>query len=55
MPIVSEWSQKIKVLTETGIGECDLIAPGNQVWFASEAAAQNAGYTAAKNCKGLAG
>jgi hypothetical protein len=29
------------------------IAPANQVWFASEAAAQKAGYSSAKNCKGL--
>lgn len=29
------------------------IAVQNQVWFASEQAAQKAGYTAAKNCKGL--
>ncbi len=29
------------------------IAPGNQVWFASEAAAQQAGYKPAKACKGL--
>ena len=30
------------------------IAPQNQVWFASETAARNAGYAPAKNCKGLA-
>jgi|SRR3989338_10266848 len=30
------------------------IAPVNQVWFASETAARNAGYAPAKNCKGLA-
>jgi hypothetical protein len=29
------------------------IAPGNEVWFASEDAAQAAGYAPAKNCKGL--
>lgn len=29
------------------------IAPSNQVWFASETAAQKAGYTPAKACKGL--
>ena len=29
------------------------IAPANQMWFASEAAAQKAGYAPAKNCKGL--
>ena len=29
------------------------IAASNQVWFATEAAAQKAGYRAAKNCKGL--
>jgi hypothetical protein len=29
------------------------IAAENQVWFASEIAAQNAGFSAAKNCKGL--
>jgi len=29
------------------------IALANQVWFASEAAAQKAGYAPAKNCKGL--
>jgi hypothetical protein len=31
------------------------IAPANQRWFSSEAAARAAGYTPAKNCKGLAG
>ena|SRR3989344_1002181 len=31
------------------------IAAGNKVWFESEAAAQRAGYTPAKNCKGLGG
>ncbi|HEY4516458.1 MAG TPA: hypothetical protein VJG64_00780 [Candidatus Paceibacterota bacterium] len=31
------------------------ISPQNQVWFASEEAAQQAGYTAAKTCKGLGG
>jgi hypothetical protein len=34
-----------------GIGK---IALGNQIWFPSEAAAQQAGYRPAKNCKGLA-
>ena len=29
------------------------IAPANQQWFATEVAAQKAGYKAAKNCKGL--
>jgi hypothetical protein len=29
------------------------IAPANQRWFQSEAAAQKAGYRPAKNCKGL--
>jgi hypothetical protein len=29
------------------------IPPIDQVWFKSEAAAQKAGYTPAKNCKGL--
>lgn len=29
------------------------ILPQNQVWFASESAAQKAGYRAAKGCKGL--
>lgn len=29
------------------------ILPQNQRWFASEAAARNAGYAPAKNCKGL--
>lgn len=29
------------------------IAPGNQVWFASETAAQKAGYAPSKSCKGL--
>ena len=29
------------------------IAPQNQVWFSSEESAQRAGYTPAKNCKGL--
>ena len=29
------------------------LTPGNQVWFPSEAAAQKAGYTPAKACKGL--
>ncbi|MEK7509279.1 MAG: hypothetical protein AAB605_01045 [Patescibacteria group bacterium] len=31
------------------------IAAANQVWFASEKAAQDAGYSPAKNCAGLAG
>src|SRR4051812_24129597 len=30
----------------------DKIAPGSQVWFGTEAAAQKAGYAPAKNCKG---
>jgi hypothetical protein len=29
------------------------IAPANRVWFPSETAAKAAGYTPAKNCKGL--
>ncbi len=29
------------------------ILPANQVWFASESAAQKSGYAPAKNCKGL--
>ncbi|MDO8521944.1 MAG: hypothetical protein Q7S08_01505 [bacterium] len=29
------------------------IAPQNQVWFTSEANARSAGYSPAKNCKGL--
>ncbi len=29
------------------------ILPANQVWFQGEAAARNAGYAPAKNCKGL--
>jgi hypothetical protein len=29
------------------------IVQGNQVWFSSEAAAQKAGYTPSKSCKGL--
>ena len=29
------------------------IQPADQVWFKTEAAAQKAGYTPAKNCKGL--
>ena len=29
------------------------IAPNTAIWFATEAAAQVAGYTPAKNCKGL--
>jgi len=29
------------------------IAQGNQVWFATAQAAQNAGFTASKSCKGL--
>jgi Metal binding domain of Ada len=29
------------------------MAEGNQVWFPSEAAAQKAGYTPSKSCKGL--
>ena len=31
----------------------DKISPENQVWFKDEVAAQKAGYTPAKNCKGL--
>lgn len=31
------------------------IAVGNQVWFASEAAARKAGYAPAKACEGLSG
>lgn len=34
-------------------GGATRIAPENQVWFKTEAAAQKAGYTPAKNCKGL--
>lgn len=34
----------------SGVGK---IAPQNQVWFKSEAAAQDAGYRPAKTCKGL--
>ena len=29
------------------------IAPGDQVWFSNEEAAQKAGFRPAKNCKGL--
>jgi hypothetical protein len=31
----------------------EAIQPEDQVWFKTEAAAQKAGYTPAKNCKGL--
>ena len=34
-------------------GGAEKIAPGSQVWFATEAAAQKAGFRPAKNCKGL--
>ena len=29
------------------------IPPANQIWFATEASAQKAGFSPAKNCKGL--
>ena len=35
-------------------GGASSIDPNDQVWFKSEAAAQKAGYSPAKNCKGLA-
>ncbi len=35
-------------------GGADQISAGNKVWFASEEAAQKAGYTPSKSCKGLA-
>ena len=34
-------------------GTAQNIKPENQVWFATENAAQKAGYSPAKNCKGL--
>ena len=34
-------------------GGATSIKPVNQVWFKTEDAAKSAGYTAAKNCKGL--
>jgi len=34
-------------------GAAENIEPKDQVWFKTEAAAQKAGYTAAKNCKGM--
>jgi hypothetical protein len=34
-------------------GGASSIAPENQVWFKSEEAAKGAGYSPAKNCKGL--
>lgn len=34
-------------------GGAESIQPSEQVWFKTEEAAQKAGYTAAKNCKGL--
>jgi hypothetical protein len=34
-------------------GGAESIAPEDQIWFKTEAAAQKAGYSAAKNCKGL--
>ena len=33
----------------------DKITPDNQLWFASEEAAREAGYSPAKTCKGLGG
>ncbi len=35
-------------------GGASQIKPENRIWFASEEAAQNAGYTPSKSCKGLA-
>lgn len=36
-----------------GCAGADRIANANKVWFASPAAASNAGYTPAANCKGI--
>jgi hypothetical protein len=34
-------------------GGAEALKPDDEVWFQSETSAQKAGYTAAKNCKGL--